>query len=382
MAQTDTDARFFSQALCAWFERCGRDLPWRGAPSAYQVWVSELMLQQTRVAAVIPYYARWMARFPTLGDLARADIDEVMRLWSGLGYYRRARYLYDGARYVAEQCGGEFPRTVEGLRAVPGIGAYTAGAIASFAFGQDVAALDGNAERVYARFFGIRGDLSARAGRGELEAVAQDVLSFGHGAAVNQAVMDLGSGACGRAARCDECPIAERCRALRDGMVQELPEKKKRAEKYDEFRAALRLCDAQGRILLARRRKELLLGGLWEYPMIELSRTKGAAALTQARERAAEPREGRWEEWMRAAGIGAMGHFCQTGRSVSHTFTHIQMTVFLDSAEIVSETIATGKPAPNLADGEYDAFEMVAPSDVEGYAMSSLMRRLLAIAPP
>ena len=178
----DENCRYFWSNLGDWFAVCKRDLPWRNAPSPYEVWVSELMLQQTQVSTVLPYYERWMKRFPDIHALASSNIDDVLGAWAGLGYYRRARYLHAGAQYIASQCGGVFPSTIEALRKIPGVGDYTSGAIASFAFGQNVPAIDGNAERVFSRFFGIEGDMTRGASRKRLVELADHVAKLGDAA--------------------------------------------------------------------------------------------------------------------------------------------------------------------------------------------------------
>lgn len=373
MPKKNDACEFFVETLNAWFARSGRDLPWRHDSTPYQVWVSELMLQQTQVETVKPYYARWMESFPDLETLARAPIEEVMRLWAGLGYYRRARYLHEGARYLVEKCGGQFPGDMAGLRRIPGVGAYTAGAIGSFAFGWNVAAVDGNVERVLARYFGIEESVSSGAGRAALIEVADRVASVGHASSVNQAMMDLGAGMCGRRARCDGCPLESRCFARVHGCADRLPCKKARADKDDEYRAAMVMHADDGTVWIARRREGALLGGLWEFPMVRLWRgAHGEASDTEVFER---PRGAQWRAiW------GEGMRWRDTGLRVDHVFTHIRMKVAIDEGRGAS---CTGEPEAAWLEralgSEYETPVRVSVEEIpRSYAVSSLMSKILA----
>ncbi|MBO4351211.1 MAG: A/G-specific adenine glycosylase [Proteobacteria bacterium] len=362
---------WFTHTLRAWFLKNGRHLPWRNHPTPYQVWVSEIMLQQTQVVTVIPYYERWMKLFPNVESLASAAIDDVLKLWAGLGYYRRARYLYEGAKVIVEQYHGEFPADIRELRKIPGIGAYTAGAIAAFAFKQDVPAIDGNAERVLSRFFGIQGDIRG-AERGTLEGVANEVASFGHCSDVNQAIMDLGASLCGKSAQCAQCPIAEKCYAFEHKMTELLPAPKVRIEKTDEFRVALRLTSPNGRILIAQRSKDALLGGLWEYPMVTLSRGKGKSHQEKALKVLEQSRNELWIAWCQQNQLH-LTHWGTTRQFVKHTFTHIQMRVDLDEGVCDSMPII----APNE---DYEDFRWVEYDDIgKKYPISTLMKKMIGI---
>ena len=215
-----------TEPLLAWYGANARDLPWRRSPDAYRVWVSEIMLQQTRVAAVLGYYARFLEAFPTVEALAGADEGQLMKLWEGLGYYSRARNLQKAARVVTEQLGGRFPETYEGLMALPGIGDYTAGAILSIAFGQRVPAVDGNVLRLAARITGSRADVTdmkvRRAFRAQvLEAMPEAARS----GAYNQALMDLGATVClpNGEPLCESCPARDFCVGHLTGCARELP---------------------------------------------------------------------------------------------------------------------------------------------------------------
>lgn len=364
-----SDSTYFASTLYTWFATHGRKLPWRNAPSPYQVWVSELMLQQTQVATVIPYYERWMTRFPTLESLANAELDEVLKLWSGLGYYRRARYLHEGSRVILSQFGGQFPQTIAELRKIPGIGAYTAGAVTSFAFGQNEPAIDGNVDRVLSRFFGITLDLSTHEGRQIIEERAHEIAHWGHANIVNQAIMDLGASCCSRIAHCASCPLFTQCEARRLGLTESLPLKKRKCERYREYRAAIRLISPDNRILLAKRRADQLLGGLWEYPMITLLRAKMQNEDSPSALRM--PRESTWKNWLSAHGQNAnIARLVMGKNEITHIFTHIQMHVVTDEATYLGETTPSWD-----GDEIYDRFEWV--KDIHtGYALSSLMKKL------
>jgi A/G-specific adenine glycosylase len=217
----------FAARLLRWFDRARRDLPWRRTRDPWAIWVSEIMLQQTRVEAVKAPYERFLARYPTPADYAAASDDELLVAWRGLGYYRRARLLRDGARQVAAAHGGRVPADAAALAELPGVGAYTLGAVASIAFGLPVVAVDGNVERVVARHRGIDQPVDAAAGRRAVRAQAEAWLDAARAGDFNQAMMELGATVCTPTSpRCGQCPVAVDCRALAAGLVDELPRKK------------------------------------------------------------------------------------------------------------------------------------------------------------
>jgi A/G-specific adenine glycosylase len=250
----------FARKLIVWQRRHGRHgLPWQGTRDPYRVWVAEVMLQQTQVAAVIPYYRRFLARFPDVAALARAPLGEVLRLWSGLGYYARARNLHAAARIVARRRAGRFPDTAQGLARLPGVGRSTAAAIAVFAFGRRAAILDGNVRRVLARHFGVE---RAR----EQWRLAESLLPAGGIETYTQALMDLGATVCTRAnPACSACPVARSCVARREGRAAELPAPRSRRQRRTRRARWLVLLD-RGRVLLERRPANGLWGGLWAFP--------------------------------------------------------------------------------------------------------------------
>jgi len=252
--------------LLAWYRREKRQLPWRGLSDAYPVWVSEIMLQQTRVETVIPYYERWMQRFPTLAALASASQQEVLSVWEGLGYYSRARNLHQAAQVVMERFGGQVPRDPLLLRSLPGVGAYTAGAIASIAFGLDEAALDGNIRRVLARVFAVRIPARSPQGERQLWQLARENLPAGQAGDYNQALMDLGASLCTpRAPRCLLCPLLEMCQGHELGIQESLPVHSPRAA-VPHLTVAAAVLRRNGTVLIAQRPPKDLLGGMWEFP--------------------------------------------------------------------------------------------------------------------
>ncbi len=313
----------FQAALLRWYAANKRAMPWRGTRDAYRVWLSEVMLQQTRVAAVEDYYRRFVRRFPTVQSLARARSEKVMRHWAGLGYYSRARNLHRAAKAIVAKHDGEFPRTFDEALALPGVGRYTAAAVLSIAYGQPHAVLDGNVARVLARVFAIRGDLRAPKRWKRLQELADDLLSgatprtetnrLEAGAMPgewNQAMMELGATVCTpRGPRCEACPVAQFCRARKMGIAEQLPAKRgKRATEKVTIAAAV-LLDRQGRTALIKQSGGLF-SGMWQFPAVTVNggdpRVRLAEHwapqdgttkdLTQRKKRGAEGAEKDWQE--------------------------------------------------------------------------------------
>ena len=257
----------FASPLIRWQKRHGRHgLPWQGTRDPYRIWLSEVMLQQTQVAAVVPYYERFLARFPDLGTLASSSVEDVLRLWSGLGYYARGRNLHRAAREIVERHGGRFPRTAAALAGLPGIGRSTAAAIAAFAYGERAAILDGNVKRVLARRFGVSGFPGEKAVEGRLWALADRLLPERGIETYTQALMDLGATVCTRVRpACEACPVARACLARRRGLVEKIPAPRP-ARPLPVRRAVWLLLAHRGRLLLMRRPAEGVWGGLWTFP--------------------------------------------------------------------------------------------------------------------
>lgn len=305
----DASVRAIARGLSRWFEQHARDLPWRHTRDPYAIWVSEIMLQQTRVDTVERHWGLFMARFPDLASLASADEDAVLQQWSGLGYYRRARLLHRGAQHVHETLGGVLPSGAEQLREIPGVGPYTAGAIASIAFDQPAALVDGNVARVHSRLAAIEepSEQDAKA-KSHWKFVAR-VLGHGQPRVLAQALMELGATVCTpRSPSCLVCPVLELCRARASGRQDVIPavRVKQKSPEQRLFALALRRGD---RLLLERRPESGLLAGLWSLPLFE--RGDG---------------EGEQREWLEAAASERLGVTvrldAEPGGAVKHVFTH------------------------------------------------------------
>jgi len=252
--------------LLTWYDRNKRTLPWRGHPDPYAVWVSEIMLQQTRVETVIPYYEKWMKLFPNIRAVARASERDVLNAWEGLGYYSRARNFHKAAKIVVEQYHGQLPHDLDELRKLPGIGRYTAGALASILFSLDEPALDGNLKRVYARLFDVSEPVDSTEGEKILWKLAKENLPKGRAADFNQALMDLGATIClPKNPRCLICPLMKICQARTNG-TQSLRPVKKPKKVVPHYVHAAAVIMKRGRVLLAQRPQDGLLGGMWEFP--------------------------------------------------------------------------------------------------------------------
>ncbi|MEQ9398718.1 MAG: A/G-specific adenine glycosylase [Longimicrobiales bacterium] len=303
--------RTMREALLDHYDRTARDLPWRGEDDPYRVWVSEVMLQQTRVDTVLGYYGPWLERFPDVASLAGADLDEVMLAWEGLGYYRRARFLHQAARVVRDRLDGRVPSAYDDLRSLPGLGEYAAGAVASIAFGQAVPAVDGNVRRVFARLFDVADPKAAW-----LRAMGMALVDPHRPGDWNQALMDLGATVCVPGTpRCDRCPLSAFCAAYVAGTQEERPAPPKRKAVPSGTIAGAVVVDPDGRALFVRRPPDGLLGGMWAFPEVDMD--DGADAVGAARD-AAE-----------AAGV-ALG--AESGGSpellpaVRHRFSHLDVT--------------------------------------------------------
>ncbi len=261
-------AKGIRASLARWFSKARRELPWRRSPAdPYAVWLSEIMLQQTTVAAVVPYFERFLARFPTVEALAAAPLDDVLRSWAGLGYYRRARHLHAAAKLLARD---GFPRTVEGLLELPGVGPYTAGAIASIAFDEPAPLVDGNVARVLSRLFRVPGDPRTGAAKKTLWQLAGELVPSRGASVHNQALMELGALVCSPTSpSCAECPLAAACAARAAGDVTRFPELAPRAKPKARRDLALAVV-ARARVLVAKRRADEVWGGLWELPRVTL----------------------------------------------------------------------------------------------------------------
>lgn len=313
-----------TQALIRWYVANRRDLPWRRRRDPYAIWVAEVMLQQTRVETVIPYYERFLARFPTLLDLAAASLEEVLKAWEGLGYYARARHLHRAARTLVKDHGGSFPQTLSGWRQLPGVGSYIAAAVLSIAFGQDLPAIDGNAARVLARLFAIEEDPRRPAGRRRLQALAERLLPPGQAGDFNQALMDLGAILCTpRAPRCSECPLRAFCAAFHQGNPEAFPVRAPRRSlpHYDVTAGVIQDGD---RVLIAQRPPEGMLGGLWEFPG---GKVEPGESLEECLKR--ELREE----------LGIEVEVLEPMMTIRHTYTHMRITLHVFRCRWIGGTL-------------------------------------------
>jgi len=351
-------------ALLVWYDRHRRLLPWRAAPGEradpYRVWLSEIMLQQTTVKAVAPYYARFLARWPDLRALAAAPLAEVLKSWAGLGYYARARNLHACARAVVERHGGDFPASEAALRALPGIGAYTAAAIAAIAFDQPASAVDGNIERVIARLFAVAAPLPAA--KLKIRRRAQALVPARRAGDFAQAMMDLGALICTpKHPACGLCPWSDGCAANARGNAEAYPRRTPKREGALRRGAAFVVRRADGFLLLRTRPAKGLLGGMTEVPT-----TAWSADFDEANALAGAPRfaagkstrrkTGRRIAWRRCAGM------------VRHTFTHFPLELSVYVAEVPASTRAP-------ADMRWAVL-----ADIGGEALPSLMRKVVAHA--
>jgi A/G-specific adenine glycosylase len=266
----------FQKLLLAWFRAHQRDLPWRSSRDPYRIWVAEIMLQQTRIAAVMPYYERFLAHFPTVESLATAPQQEILKLWSGLGYYSRARNLHAAAKEIVAQHESQFPRTLDAALDLPGIGAYTAAAVLSIAYDVPLAVLDGNVARVLARVHAIRGDLRVPRTWLALTETAHHLLARKSPSDWNQALMELGEVICTpKSPRCLVCPVVRSCQAYAQGITNEIPAPRKKRAPVSIIIAAVILRDPQGRTLLVRdpgAHDEVLFSRMWQFPALRVSR--------------------------------------------------------------------------------------------------------------
>lgn len=350
-------------ALVDWYAGAKRDLPWRRTRDPYAIWLSEVMLQQTRVETVIPYWARFLDRYATVHALAEAPLDDVLAMWSGLGYYRRARMLHAAAKHVAA-AGGAFPSDVEALRAVPGIGPYTAGAIASIAFDRPAALVDGNVARVLARIFAIEDDVRGAKGLARVWAIADALVPERRAGDHNQALMELGATVCvPREPRCLACPVQDLCAARARGLEKTLPLLRTKAKPRDVRRVALVLMRRAG-VVLARRRPEGVFGGMWEPPSIEVEAGVSDSEIAS------------WARPRFAALVGARLGKLEACAEIVHVLSHRRMSVQVLRAHLTAP--ARARIAPS--DGEYDAIEDVDPAALDRRGTTTLARKILAAA--
>ena len=342
----------FSEKLLEWYAIHARDLPWRGHSDPYAVWISEIMLQQTRVETVIPYFQRWMVRFPSVYELAAAPQQAVLSLWEGLGYYARARNLHRAASVIVKQYAGQLPQDTHSLQALPGIGRYTAAAITSIAFGKDEAALDGNIRRVMARVFNVA--IPARSTRGErlLWQLAKENLPSGSAGEYNQGLMDLGATICTSGSpNCADCPVASYCQSLKLGIQEDRPVKRvKPAIPHYTVAAAVIRCNEK--VFIAQRPEKGLLGGMWEFPggKIEADESLDACLKREI-----------CEELNVDIEVGAPFGVYQ------HAFTHFRITLYAFECLLMD-----GTPVAS----EHNDIRWVKPAELQDFPMGKIDRQI------
>jgi A/G-specific adenine glycosylase len=346
----------FAERLLAWFAVNARDLPWRHDRTPYRVWVSEVMLQQTQVDTVVPYYQRFLARFPSIEALAAASLEEVLKVWEGMGYYARARHLHQAARQLISSNGGRLPGRFDELRELPGVGAYTAGAIASLAFGQGVAAVDGNARRVLCRVFRIHEDVTRSATKRRLEQLALALLPLEQPGRFNEALIELGATVCTpRAPFCDRCPLSELCRAYAEGEQEGLPVRPPRREvPHYDVAAAVTVRD-DGAVLVAQRKVDDMLGGLWEFPggKCKDSETLPECLLREMHEE-----------------LGVEVEVREQVAVIEHAYTHFRITLHAFRCRL-----RNGQPRCR----DCAAFRWMLPGDLDQLPMSAVDRRIAQV---
>ncbi len=333
--------------LLAWYDRHRRDLPWRArpgeTPDPYHVWLSEIMLQQTTVATVGTYYRKFLRLWPTVEALAAAPREDVLKAWAGLGYYARARNLHACAKVVAEELGGRFPDSEEGLRALPGIGPYTAGAIAAIAFDRPAAAVDGNVERVMTRLYAIETPLPDA--KPEIRSRTLALVPERRAGDFAQALMDLGATICTpKRLNCMICPWTEDCAGRKSGIADGLPRKKEKAERPRRKGIAFWVERQDGRVLLRERPDKGLLGGMMEIPSTEW-------AASVARPEVQAPLDAKWT---------------RTGKRIEHTFTHFHLELDIWSVRVPASTAVSDPSA-----------RWVHKSELDSEALPSVMRKIV-----
>ncbi|MEZ4667168.1 MAG: A/G-specific adenine glycosylase [Anaerolineae bacterium] len=341
--------------LLNWYDQHAADLPWRADKNAYHVWLSEIMLQQTQVETVKPYYERFLSVFPTVHDLAKAPLDHILKMWEGLGYYSRARNLHQTACIVSRDFKGQFPKTVDELLKLPGIGRYSAGAIASIAFGQSVPVLDGNVIRVFSRLMDLEDDVTQPSVKANLWKLAEDWLPSTRPGDYNQSLMELGRLICKpRTPLCSDCPVSPHCKAYVSGTQSQRPVKKRKAVTPHYDVTAGMIWNEKGELLIAQRPLDGLLGGLWEFPggKVENGETLPDCLRRELREELAIEIE-----------VGELFAV------VHHAFTHFKITLHTFTCRYLS-----GQPQ---ALGVH-AWAWVPPADLAKYAFGKADRQVIS----
>ena len=378
---TVPDAARVRTLLLEHYDAHRRDLPWRQSRDPYRVWVSEIMLQQTRVETAIPFYDRWMERFPTVEALADVDEEAVLKAWEGLGYYSRARNLRRSALMVRERLGGVLPQDSRGLKTLPGIGEYSAGAIASIAFGEVVPAVDGNARRVLSRLFDLADPTDA-----SLRKRAGALVDPERPGDWNQALMELGATVCtARSPQCGVCPLTGQCRAMAEGTQELRPAPRRRPGVRTVSYAVLVACDPAGELLMVRRPSNGLLGGLWEFPAVEIEGQDATPVegTLMVRNALHERCRSRLEDLGVRLSARTVGF--RVLPEVRHAFTHLKVVyrpmVVVGSRSWGGKTTPSGVPAPlerpEPSGPEPNEHTWVLPDQIEHLPLPVAQRKIL-----
>jgi A/G-specific adenine glycosylase len=339
-------------SLLKWYTDHARTLPWRGIKDPYAIWVSEIMLQQTRVETAIPYYKKWMKLFPDIKSLATASQEQVLKAWEGLGYYSRARSLQHAAQIIVDEYEGALPEDVRSLQRLPGIGPYTAGALASIAFGADEPALDGNIRRVLARVFDVQEPARSPQGERILWKLAAENLPQGKAAEYNQAMMDLGASMCTpRSPNCTACPVSKICRAYDAGIQEQRPVRSARPDS-PHYTVTAAVIQRNGCVLITRRPENGLLGGMWEFPGGKLQEGEDLRNCLR--------REIQEELGVKVGIADLIGIY-------RHAYTHFRVTLHAFRC-----WLEEGEPRPI----EASDLRWVAPSALQGFPMGKIDRRI------
>lgn len=354
LQRAEQNAQRIATLLTAWYEKNKRLLPWRSTSDPYAIWLSEIMLQQTQVEAVIPYYRRFLEQFPTIEELARAPLEAVLKVWEKMGYYSRARHLHATARLILESHGGRFPASLDDLMALPGIGSYTSGAILSIAFGKSVPAVDGNVKRVLSRLFFVDSPVDLTSTRRLLSALAEKLVPARQPGRFNQALMELGAVLCRpKTPLCSDCPLQSICLAYAGSGQHFLPVSRKRTKRPHREAVAAVIRDSEQRLLVIRRPAAGFLGGLWTFPGGMLN---PGEIVTEAVER-------RCREGLNitvAAGDSLM--------TLQQTYTHFHLTL-----HVFAGTILDGVPDSP----QKDNWRWVSPGDIRNLPFSRAELRIL-----
>ncbi|WP_211748373.1 A/G-specific adenine glycosylase [Paenibacillus sp. Marseille-Q4541] len=371
-----TAKQYFSTELLNWYMENKRDLPWRRHRDPYYIWVSEIMLQQTRVETVKPYFERFITRFPTISDLAEAPEEDVLKLWEGLGYYSRARNLQAAAKQVLELHGGEVPNQKDAVFNLKGVGPYTAGAILSIAFNQPEPAVDGNVMRVLSRYFLIEDDIMKGSTRVKMETLAQELIPQGRAGDFNQALMELGALVCTpKSPHCLTCPVMEMCKGRIEGREDTLPVKKKAKPPRPEQRIAALVTGTlqnEGKVLVRQRPQTGLLAKMWELPHV-LASEPGALAYQVPDEPAMDIIAGHLIEEGYPARPEAFWKLAE------HTFSHIHWNLQLYRCKETDEVLSSSMVAEQIEAYKTEGYvyKWIGPEDMETMAFPNVFLKLL-----